>query len=194
MDLDAVFASTWGALLIFALRICDVSLDTMRVIFAIRGKRGLAAILGFLMALIWIFAVGNAIRHIDSIWHILAYAGGYSMGTFVGITIERQVAYGVATLRIISRDAGDEIAAALRERGYGATEFTGQGREGRIALVTAVVHRSHIDEVLDIVDRLDADAFVTVEEPKTLRGGMLATREWPVAGMVDRWIPGRARG
>lgn len=194
MDLDALFASPYGALLIFALRICDVSLDTMRVIFAIRGKRGLAAALGFLMALIWIFAVGNAIRHIDSVWHILAYAGGYSMGTFVGITIERYVAYGVATLRIITRDAGDAIAAALRERGYGATEFTGQGREGRIALVTAVVHRGHIDEVLGIVDRLDDDAFVTVEEPKTLRGGILATREWPVTEMVDRWLPGRARG
>ena len=47
MDLNAAFASPWGALLIFCLRIVDVSCDTMRVIFAIRGKRGIAAMLGF---------------------------------------------------------------------------------------------------------------------------------------------------
>src|SRR6185503_3615414 len=102
MDLNAAFASPWGALLIFCLRIIDVSCDTMRVIFAIRGKRPIAGVLGFVQPLIWIFAVGTAIKHLDSWLHILAYAGGYSMGTVVGITIERAVAYGLSTVRIIS--------------------------------------------------------------------------------------------
>ncbi|NUS96133.1 MAG: hypothetical protein HOQ11_01855, partial [Gemmatimonadaceae bacterium] len=33
----------WGPVLIFGLRIVDVSLDTMRVIFLVRGKRTMAA-------------------------------------------------------------------------------------------------------------------------------------------------------
>jgi uncharacterized protein YebE (UPF0316 family) len=193
VNLDALFASPYGALLIFALRIVDVSLDTMRVIFLIRGKRGLAATLGFFIALIWLVAVGNAVRHIDSIWHVLGYAGGYATGTFVGVTIERLVAYGVALVRIISRHAGVEIAEALRERGYGATEFVGQGREGRVELITVVVHRGHLDDVMSIVEKWDTDAFVTVEEPKSMRGGLLATREWPVVAMVDRLLPGKQR-
>lgn len=193
MDVDALFASPYGALLIFCLRIVDVSLDTMRVIFAIRGKRLVAAALGFFMALIWIFAVGNAVKHIDSVWHILGWAGGYATGTFVGVTIEKLVAYGVAMVRVISRHGGVEIAEALRDKGYGATEFSGQGREGRVELVTAVVQRSHLDEVLGIVEHWDPDAFVTIEEPKTLRGGLVASREWPVAAVVDRWLPGKQR-
>ena len=36
----------WGPLLIFSLRIVDVSLDTMRVIFLVRGKRTMAALPG----------------------------------------------------------------------------------------------------------------------------------------------------
>src|SRR6476660_294557 len=103
MNADAIFASPWGALLIFGLRIVDVSCDTMRVIFAIRGKRAIAASLGFVQALVWI------------------YAGGYAMGTFVGVSLEQAIAYGVATVRIVSRAAGVEIAAALRENGYGVT-------------------------------------------------------------------------
>ncbi|HYD51503.1 MAG TPA: DUF5698 domain-containing protein [Gemmatimonadaceae bacterium] len=189
MSLDALFASAYGPLLIFALRIVDVSLDTMRVIFLIRGKRGLASVLGFFIALIWLFAVGNAVRHIDSIWHVLGYAGGYATGTFVGVTIERAVAYGVAMVRVISTHAGAGIAEALRDRGYGATQFTGQGREGHVELVSVLVHRGHLEEVMSIVETHDRDAFVTVEEPKSMRGGLLATREWPVSGVVDRWFP-----
>ncbi|HEY9226885.1 MAG TPA: DUF5698 domain-containing protein, partial [Gemmatimonadaceae bacterium] len=108
MSVDAMFASSWGALLIFGLRIVDVSCDTMRVIFAIRGKRGIAAILGFIQALVWIVAVGNAVKHLDSPLHILGYAGGYAMGTYVGVTIEQAIAYGVATVRIVSKAAGVE--------------------------------------------------------------------------------------
>src|SRR5215472_8580590 len=103
MQADAVFASPWGALVIFSLRIVDVSCDTMRVIFAIRGKRAIAGTLGFIQALVWIVAVGAAVKHLDSILHILGYAGGYATGTIVGITLEQKIAYGVATVRIVSR-------------------------------------------------------------------------------------------
>ena len=178
MTIDQLFASPWGALLIFVLRIVDVSCDTMRVLFAIRGKRGIAGALGFLQALIWIFAVGNAVKHLDSGLHILGYAGGYATGTMVGITIEHFVAYGLAVVRVISRHGGVEMAEALRERGYGVTEFGGYGREGPVEILNSVVHRSHLDDVMRIVDQYDPQAFVTAEEPRILRGGSLATRDW----------------
>jgi len=181
-DIGAIFASPWGALLIFSLRIVDVSLDTMRVIFAIRGKREIAGVLGFFMALVWIFAAGNAMKHLDSLLHVFGYAAGYAAGTMVGITIERMVAYGLANVRIISRFGGVEIAEALRERGYGVTEQGAYGREGQVEIVNSVVQRAHMPEVLAIVDRFDPQAFVTVEEPKILRGGSFAQREWNVIG------------
>lgn len=178
MTIDQLFASPWGALLIFVLRIVDVSCDTMRVLFAIRGKRGIAGALGFFQALVWIFAVGNAVKHLDSGLHILGYAGGYATGTMVGITIEHFVAYGLAVVRVISRHGGVEMAEALRERGYGVTEFGGYGREGPVEILNSVVHRSHLDDVMRIVDQYDPQAFVTAEEPRILRGGSLAARDW----------------
>lgn len=191
--MDALFASPWGALAIFALRIVDVSFDTMRVIFAIRGKRGIAAVLGFCMSMIWIFAVGNAVRHVDSLLHIIGYAAGYACGTFVGITIERAVAYGLSTVRIISRHGGVEIAEGLRERGYGVTEQSGFGRDSSVEIVHAVVQRAHLDEVMGIIDRFDPQAFVTVEEPKILRGGSIAARSWAVAPLSKLLGAGRQR-
>lgn len=185
---DAIIASPYGAGLIFCARIIDVSCDTMRVLFAIRGKRWIAGILGFFQALIWIFAVGTAVTHLDSWLHVLGYAAGYAMGTFVGITIERAVAYGLATVRIVSLHGGVEIADSLRQRGYGVTEMAGFGREGTVEIVNSVVQRAHLDEVMEIVDRFDPDAFVTVEEPKILRGGSLVERDWRMAvPFPTRW-------
>ena len=189
-EFEAVFATPLGALVIFLLRIVDVSCDTMRVLFTVRGKRAVAGVLGFFQALIWIFAVGTAIRYLDSWLHILGYAGGYSVGTMVGITIERAVAYGLSTVRIMSRHGGVEIAEALRDRGYGVTEIAGFGREGRVEIVNSVVQRAHLDEVMEIVDRYDPNAFVTAEEPKILRGGSFALRAWP-GSALGRWAGGR---
>jgi uncharacterized protein YebE (UPF0316 family) len=193
MWLDAIFASSYGALAIFLLRIVDVSCDTMRVIFAIRGKRVIAAMLGFVQALVWIYAVGNAVKHLDSFWHVFGYAAGYAMGTFVGISIERAIAYGVATVRVVSKHAGVEIAEHLREKGYGVTEFPGFGRDGSVEILNSVVHRGHLNDVLAVIEKWDPDAFVTVEEPKVLRGGSMATREWRFGGSLVQWMKSRQR-
>jgi uncharacterized protein YebE (UPF0316 family) len=174
--MNALFALPWGPLIIFGLRIGDVSLDTLRVLFAVRGARGVASILGFFQALIWIFAVGNAMKHLDSWWHILGYAGGFATGTLVGVMIEQYLAYGLATVHIISRHGGVEIAEAMRERGFGVTEVPGYGRDGGVELVQSVVQRQHLDEIAKIVERWDPDAFVTVEEPRILRGGSIVGR------------------
>jgi len=180
-DVFAIFGDPlWGPIVIFLLRIVDVTLDTMRVLFMVRGRRLPAGILGFLMALVWIIAVGNAMKHLDSIWHIIGYAAGYGTGTMVGITIENFVAYGLIQLRIVSKHGGVEIAEALRDRGYGATEFSGFGRDGAVEIVQSVVQRAHLNEVLALVDKFDDAAFVTVEDPQVLRGGSVVSREWRV--------------
>jgi uncharacterized protein YebE (UPF0316 family) len=193
MNADALFASPWGALAIFCLRIVDVSCDTMRVIFAIRGKRVIAASLGFIQALVWIFAVGAAVKHLNSPLHVLGYAAGYAMGTFVGVSLEQAIAYGVATVRIVTKHASLAMADTLRENGHGVTEFAGSGRDGAVSILNSVVERRHLKEVLSIITEIDPDAFVTVEEPRVLLGGLLASREWRVGSPLSRWMKARQR-
>lgn len=190
MNPDVLFALPWGPLVIFCMRIVDVSLDTMRVIFAIRGKRLIAAVLGFLSVLVWIFAVGNAVKHLDSIWYVLGYAAGYATGNYVGITLDAALAYGVVMVRVVSRTAGVEIAEALRERGYGVTEFPGFGRDGAVEIVSSAMQRRHLQETLALIQQWDPDAFVTVEEPKELRGGSIVAREWRFGAGLGAWIRG----
>lgn len=190
--IDALFAGPWGPVLIFVLRIFDVSLSTLRILLSVRNQRVMVPIIGFFEVLIWIFAVGSAIRNLESIWHVLGYAGGFAIGNIVGLWIEGKLAIGLATLRIISRAGGVELAEALRDRGYGVTEFFGQGREGRVEIVYTAVARREIPRVLAEVARWDPDAFVTVEEPREIRRGWMQStpRQRLAPGLLGgKWVP-----
>jgi uncharacterized protein YebE (UPF0316 family) len=175
--MEALFASAWGPLIIFGLRIVDVSLATLRMLLAVRGVKIVAPFIGFFEVLVWIFAVGNAIRFLDSPLHLIGYASGFAMGTVVGMLIEERIAFGMASVRIVSTHGGVELAEALRERGFGVTEFSGQGREGLVEVVDAVVRRRDLKHVYSEVATWDPDAFVTVEEPRAIhRGWMFGMR------------------
>lgn len=171
--LDALFAGPYGPLVIFGLRIVDVSMSTIRILLAVRGYKVIVPILGFFEVLVWMFAVGNAIRFLDSGWHLLGYAGGFATGNVVGMLIEERLAIGFATIRIVSTHAGVEMADALRNIGFGVTEFGGQGRDGRVEVVYTVCMRRDIARVIDEVERWDDHAFITVEEPRDIRWGWM---------------------
>ena len=173
MTLDAVFGSALGPLVIFCLRIVDVSLATVRMLLAVRGFKRLVPLIGFFEVLLWIVAVGNAVKFLDSPLHLLGYAGGYATGTAVGLWIEEKMALGTAALRVMSRHGGVEIAEALRERGFGVTEFAAQGRDGRMEVLYAVLRRRDLPLAFEAVSRWDPDAFVTVEEPRAIHRGWM---------------------
>ena len=82
----------------------------------------------------------------------------------------------MAQLRIVSAHGGVEIAEALRDHGFGVTEFAGFGRHGSVEVVSTVVQRTQIADVMRVVDRFDPQAFVTTAEPQILRGGIFADR------------------
>lgn len=174
----ALLIGPWGPILIFFLRIVDVSLDTIRVLLAMRGMRYVVPFVAFVQVLIWIFAVGTAIRNLESPLHILGYAAGYATGNFVGLWLDEKLAFGLATVRIISRHGGVELAEALRDHGFGVTEFSGHGRDGTVEVVYTVIRRSQVGLVHKEVDRWDPDAFVTIEEPRSVRAGLLESRRF----------------
>ena len=58
--MDTLFALPYGPLVIFLIRIVDVSLGTIRMITTVRGQRLLSAGLGFVEVLLWVVAVGYA--------------------------------------------------------------------------------------------------------------------------------------
>ena len=158
------------SLLIFALRVTDVSIGTVRVLYAMRGRRYVAAGLGLFESLVFIVALSR-VASFDSFWKMLAYASGFATGNFMGITIERWIASGTILVRIVAKNA--ILIAGLRGAGFGVTVTQGEGKEGSVALLLVVAARKRQRELLEIVEKLDPDAFVTLDAVSHAQGGYL---------------------
>ncbi len=160
-----------GALLIFMLRICDVSVGTLRVMFMVRSNRLLAALMSIGEASIYILAISRVLKSDVTPPMLIGYACGYATGTAVGITLERWIAIGSVIVRVISPSYGPEIRDALLAENYGVTSMRGEGRDGEVLILFAVTRRRGLKRLLECVRRLDEEAFMTIEPIAQAIGG-----------------------
>jgi uncharacterized protein YebE (UPF0316 family) len=109
--------------------------------------------IGFVEITVWIVAVSQVISNVDSIWKILAYSGGFAVGTLVGMRLEDRLALGDVSVYVISRIQGSEIAAQVRKAHYGATELTASGKSGPVTLIGIVTSRKRLRELLQLVNK-----------------------------------------
>jgi uncharacterized protein YebE (UPF0316 family) len=163
MTLDLLLA----AAAIFLLRITDVSLGTIRIVMLVRGRRRIAGVLSFCESFIWLLAAAQVLSNLDSVWKMVAYAGGYAAGTMLGSTIERWIAVGDSLLRVVVRADAPPLASVLRDQGFYATAVEGEGRDGEVRIVFSVVPRRRLPQALKLVRERVPEAFVTFEDVRT---------------------------
>lgn len=150
-------------LLIVAARVTDVSIGILRLIFVVRGHRFYASFLGFVEALIWVYAIAKVTAHLDKPIYMISFALGFALGNFVGLTIEKKFAYGQQVLRIFTR-FGDQISEELRDSGYKVTKFNGHGRGGPIDMLLTKLQRKQVNDILEQVKKIDDRSFYFVDE------------------------------
>ena len=87
-------------LLIFCARLVDVSLSTLRILLISRGMKQVAPFVGFFEVMIWLFAISQAMKHLDHWFNYVAYAGGFAAGTWLGFFFENRLALGLQSVQI----------------------------------------------------------------------------------------------
>jgi len=162
-----------GALIIFVLRVIGVGASTVRVLFMMRGKKVLTAVIGFVEVLLYVIAIGSVVNNLSNIWNVLAYCFGFVAGTLVGMWIDDKTATGYVNVRIISRYNAPLIVERIHEEGYGATVGWGHGRGGTVGMILAIVRRKEVPAVVAIAEEIDPDVFITVEDARSVRRGYL---------------------
>ncbi len=164
--------SAWlAALLIFGLRITDMSLDTLRVLFVMRGRRQVAWLLGFCQSAVYVLAITKVLSNLSNPLAVLGYAAGFATGNVVGMTIESRLAVGHIQLQIVTKARGTGLAKALRAGGFGVTEISARGKDGSVRLLNASVLRRDLERARRIVHQTDEDAFITSEDVRPVRRG-----------------------
>ena len=157
-----------SALLIFALRVGDQTLASMRIVMLVSGRRGVAGLLGFFETLFWVVAAAQVINNIDNPVKIIAFAAGFAAGNMLGGTIERWLALGKSLIRVVAPNGTPSVVGELRSAGFGATVLHGEGLTGDVEIVFSVVPRRRATEVMDLVHRFNPEAFVTAEGTETM--------------------------
>ena len=154
---------------IVALRLVDVSLGSLRITSLVRGQRFTAGVLGFLESLSWVVAAGLVLTSLDEWYKLLAYAGGFGVGTTLGGTIDRWIASGQVFVRIMAPLASPEVASAMRADGFQVTVVNGEGRDGDVRLTISAMRRRDLPRALQVIRDVNPDAFVTVDEVEASR-------------------------
>ena len=159
------------ALLIFSLRVFDMTLDTLRVLFVMRGRKKIAWVLGFFQSAIFVTAIGTVLSNLDNPLNIVGYAAGFATGNVVGMIIEERLAIGHISMNIISPRLGTAIAEHLRADGYAVTEISARGKDGMVTMLNCLVLRKNVDKARHLVNEIDPEAFITIEDVRPVRRG-----------------------
>jgi uncharacterized protein YebE (UPF0316 family) len=173
----------WAVLpgLIFLARVIDVSLGTIRVIFVSRGYKLLAAAAGFWEVLIWLLAIGQIMKNLSNPMCYVAYACGFAMGNYVGITLADKMSLGVVLIRILTHENSDSLIESLKSGKFGVTSIDGRGAFGPMKLIFTIVPRHTVDHVVGIIETHNPKAFYSIEDVSRVSEGKLTPRKYPVS-------------
>lgn len=161
-------------ILIFASRIIDVSMGTLRIILVAKGQQIIAPILGFFEVLIWLVAMGQVIQNLDNVACFIAYAGGFASGNFVGMKIEEKLALGMYGIRIFvpKMYSMENLKTKLTAEGFGVTIIKGYGAKEEMSILYSIFKRKDRERIISIIENTNKNLFYTIEEVKSVKHGV----------------------
>lgn len=159
-------------LLIFLARMSDVTLATLRNIFISKGFKHIVPFIGFFEVLIWLLAARQVFGSLSNPACFLAWAAGFSTGTYIGMRIDEYLALGMQVVRIITDQKYEALVSTFREHKHGITVVDAHGAMGPVKLIFTVVKRKNIPQVIKIIDEKCPGAFYSIEDVRSHSHGV----------------------
>ena len=150
--------------LIFVAMLLNVTFSTIKIIYISKGHKYLAPFLAFFEVMIWLLAISQVMQNLNNVVYYIAFASGFSLGHFIGISIEQRLAIGTLAVRIITKKNANELIQALKSFDYEVTYLDATGHEGRVNIVFTVIKRKNLSRVLGVINKLNPNAFISVTE------------------------------
>ena len=184
---ENIFSYVLLPLLIFLARIVDVSINTIRIIYVLGGRRFTATMLGFFESFIWLMAISQIFNHLDNWVCYVAYPGGFASGIFVGMIIEERIAYGKVIVRIITRKDVVGLIQFLNSQHFRYTHVNAEGPDGHENLVFTVLERERLEDLLITLKDTLPTAFYTVEKVNRAAEGGTVVQE-STRWSISSWL------
>jgi len=149
--------------LIVLARIIDVSLDTIRMVSVVQGRRAFAAVLGFFESVVYICAVAKVLLNMNQPVYALSYGLGFATGTYLGMVIEQRLAFGKQLVFLLT-PKGPELAEVLRAGNYRVAELKGRTRDGDLTILSVEIARREAQTLIRIASAVDEQCVAIVHD------------------------------
>ena len=157
---------------IFFARLIDVSLGTFRTINTVKGKDLIASLIGLVEITVWFLIVKEALNtDNNSFLIVIAYALGFSVGTYIGGKISKIFIKSNLEVQVILSNKNDNIIKTIRENGYGVTAIEVRGTKDLKYMLYIQIRHNTLENLKKLVRKLDNKAFLVVNETKYVENG-----------------------
>jgi uncharacterized protein YebE (UPF0316 family) len=150
-------------ILIILARIADVSLDTIRTVAIVQGRRVFAAVLGFFEAVIYVCVVAKVLLNLNHPIYAIAYGLGFALGTFFGITIEQRLAFGRQLASIFTKK-GLQMVTGLTAAGYRLAQVQAHIRNDDVSIVYVEIPRKQAQKLIRVAIKIDEGCFCILND------------------------------
>lgn len=160
-------------ILILSLQLIYVPILTLRTIFMVKNMSMMAAVMGFMESLVYVFGLSLVFSGEKSTLTMFVYALGFGLGILVGGMVERKLAIGYTSITVYLMNKNEGLITYLREEGFGVTIFPGEGRNGQRYRLDILTKRSREEELFHMIEQHEPRAFIISYEPRKFKGGFL---------------------
>ncbi len=160
-------------LLIIVVKTLEVTMATLRIKLITKGEQLQGAIVGFFEVIIWVVLVSTVLKDITSDpLKILAYAIGFALGNYYGISVENRLGLGTTRVEVIVKEEdGELLAKELRALGHAVTIVPGKGMNFNRNILIIIARRRTTGALISKIKELQENSFITVTDTKPIYGG-----------------------
>lgn len=166
-------------LVIFVVKVFEVSLSTLRIVLITKDERVMGAAIGFFEVIIWLLVVSTVLNGItQDPFKVVVYGLGFAVGNFVGSLLENKLAIGVTNIEVIAHKLhGRKLANHLRANGLAVTSVSAFGMNDKREILYLHVPRKKVKETVKIIRAFQEDVVITVNDIKPVYGGYKLMRK-----------------
>ena len=169
---------------IFAAKLVEVSLATVRNVLVNRGEKLYGAMIGFFEVLIWIIVVSNVLSTLsEDPVKALVYCLAFACGNYAGVIIEGKLALGTACIQVMVTEEAEQVEGheteenelknQLRSKGFGVTTVKAHGYAREVDIMMIYLKRKSVPEALELIRATTPAALVTVNDVRQIRNGFI---------------------
>lgn len=165
---------------VFFSRIIDVSLGTIRTMMTVRGKRVVAAVIGFVEVIIWFLIVREALSTEEtSLWVAISFAAGYAAGTLIGGLVIKLFIPTNMIVQVITSKRDPALLHAISEAGFQMTvaDVYGRERTSKKYMLIIYIDGKYLKKLRQLISELDSSAFISISEGKEAYNGRITPHE-----------------